>query len=59
VAIKPCCARCQARVDRLQRSYGIEAAYPCRCWLTVEQADVVREHFRALVAAADERVQVD
>lgn len=59
MAIKPSCASCRQPVDRLQRSLGIVAAYPCRCWLTVEQADMVRRHFRELVAAADDRAQVD
>ncbi len=59
VGIKPPCARCAARVDRLQRCHGIVAAYPCYCWLTKGQANSVLQHFRVLAAAADERVQVD
>lgn len=57
--IKPPCARCRARVERLQPSFGLVAAYPCNHWLTERQADVVRQRYRELVAAADARVQVD
>lgn len=59
MAIKPPCARCRNRVDRLWPSVGVVAAYPCLCWLTEGQADVVRWRYRELVAAADARVQVD
>jgi hypothetical protein len=57
--IKPPCARCRARVDRIQPSFGLFAAYPCNCWLREDQAESVRRCFRELVAAADARVQVD
>jgi hypothetical protein len=59
MAIKPSCASCSQPVDRLQRSFGIVAAYPCYHWLTSDQANRVVQHFRELTAAADERVQVD
>ncbi len=57
--IKPPCTCCGKLVDRLQGSFGVEAAYPCLHWLTGDQADLVRRRYRELVAAADARVQVD
>lgn len=59
MAIKPSCASCRQPVDRLQRSFGVVAAYPCLCWLTKGRANLVVQHFRELTAAVDERVQVD
>lgn len=59
MAIKPPCARCLARVDRIQSSFGLYAAYPCNCWLVASEAEAVRARFRQMVAEADARVQVD
>lgn len=59
MAIKPSCANCSQPVDRLQRSCGVVAAYPCQCWLTKGQANSVVQQFRELTAAADDRQQVD
>jgi hypothetical protein len=44
---RPTCPRCSAPVNRLRRSPGIVAAYPCNHWLTPDQAAAVRDAYHA------------
>ena len=44
---RPVCPVCGAPIDRMQRSFGVVAAYPCTCWLTPLRADAVADLFRA------------
>ncbi len=49
---RPHCARCSDRVDRMQRSRGIVAAYPCLHWLTRGEANAMKAEADALLDAA-------
>ena len=46
VDTRPECPCCGLPVDRVRKSRGIFAAYPCNDWLTPEQADEVRAQAR-------------
>jgi hypothetical protein len=51
--LRPACPCCGLPVDRLRRSLGIVAAYPCNDWLTPTQAADVQAESRALRAARE------
>ena len=43
--IRPVCPKCSKRVDRMQRSHGVVAVYPCNHWLTPGQAQTVADEY--------------
>ena len=40
---RPACPTCGGPIDRMRRSQGVIAAYPCLHWLTPAQAETVRD----------------
>lgn len=46
------CPTCTAPVDRLQRSYGVVATYPCGCWLHEDIAHRAAREWRERKPAA-------
>ncbi len=43
---RPTCPECGAVIDRMQRTLGVVATYPCNCWLTPAAARRVAEQWR-------------
>ncbi|MGI5178660.1 hypothetical protein ACQEVZ_20220 [Dactylosporangium sp. CA-152071] len=54
---RPACPACSATVDRLQRSYGVVAAYPCSCWLTPAAAQQLVDEHRTRTTNPGSRTQ--
>jgi len=59
VTNRPTCPRCRAPVERLQRSVGVVAVYPCGCWLSPKAARALVDEHRARSECVGRTEQVD